>query len=94
MFGVGTSELVIILIIALLILGPKEIPKVARTIGRGMRELQRAKDELKKNIEFEEETVSQVKSDFREMINETEEEIRSEFKSPDPKSNDPDETST
>ena len=88
MFGVGTSELVIILIIALLILGPKEIPKVARTIGRGMRELQRAKDELKKNIEFEEETVSQVKSDFREMINETEEEIRSEFKSPEPVSKD------
>lgn len=84
MFGVGTSELVIILIIALLILGPKEIPKVARTIGKGMRELQRAKDELKKNIEFEEETVSQVKSDFREMINETEEEIKSEFKSPPP----------
>ena len=94
MFGVGTSELIIILIIALLILGPKEIPKVARTIGKGMRELQRAKDELKKNIEFEEETVSQVKTDFREMINETEEEIRSEFKSPDPESNDTDKAST
>ena len=90
MFGVGTSELVIILIIALLILGPKEIPKVARTIGKGMRELQRAKDELKKNIEFEEETVSQVKSDFREMINETEEEIKSEFKSPPPETKDHD----
>jgi sec-independent protein translocase protein TatB len=90
MFGVGTSELVIILIIALLILGPKEIPKVARTIGKGMRELQRAKDELKKNIEFEEETVSQVKSDFREMINETEEEIKSEFKSPPPETKDQD----
>ncbi|MEE9193333.1 MAG: twin-arginine translocase TatA/TatE family subunit [Thermodesulfobacteriota bacterium] len=90
MFGVGTSELVIILIIAILILGPKEIPKVARTIGKGMRELQRAKDELKKNIEFEEETVSQVKSDFREMINETEEEIKSEFKSPPPETKDQD----
>jgi Tat protein translocase TatB subunit len=88
MFGVGTSELIIILIIALLILGPKEIPKVARTIGKGMRELQRAKDELKKNIEFEEDTVSQVKSDFREMINETEKEIKSEFKSPAPESKD------
>ena len=53
MFGIGTSELIIILIIALLILGPKEIPKVARTLGRGMRELQRAKDDIKKNIEFE-----------------------------------------
>ena len=63
-------KLVIILIIALLILGPKEIPKVARTIGKGMRELQRAKDELKKNIEFEDDTVSEIKSDLAEMINE------------------------
>lgn len=82
MFGVGSSELVIILIIALLILGPKEIPKVARTLGRGMRELQRAKDELKKNIEFEDDTISEIKSDIRETIQETEKEIRNEFKSP------------
>ena len=81
MFGVGTSELVIILIIALLILGPKEIPKVARTLGRGMRELQRAKDELKKNIEFDEDPVSEIRSDITEMINETSDDIKSEFKS-------------
>jgi sec-independent protein translocase protein TatB len=53
MFGIGTSEVLIILLIALLILGPKEIPRVARTIGRGMRELDRAKDEFRKTIEFE-----------------------------------------
>ena len=67
MFGVGTSELIIILLIALLILGPKEIPKVARTLGRGMREIQRAKDELKKNIEFEDDTVSEIKSEINEL---------------------------
>lgn len=81
MFGVGSSELVIILIIALLILGPKEIPKVARTIGKGMRELQRAKDELKKNIEFEDNPVSEIKSDITDMINETRDDIQNEFKS-------------
>jgi len=53
MFGIGTSEILVILLIALLILGPKEIPKVARTIGRGIRELQRAKDDLSKTIDFE-----------------------------------------
>ena len=58
MFGLGTAELVIILIIALIVLGPKEIPKVARTIGKGMRELQRAKDELKENIEFDDPNIS------------------------------------
>ncbi|MDA2919524.1 Sec-independent protein translocase protein TatB [Desulfobacterota bacterium AH_259_B03_O07] len=62
MFGIGTSEILIILLIALLVLGPKEIPKVARTIGRTMRDLQRAKDELRQTIdsEFEE---SEVKTD-------------------------------
>ena len=57
MFGLGTSELIIILIIALIVLGPKEIPKVARTLGRGMRELERAKNDLKKNIEFNEDDI-------------------------------------
>ena len=56
MFGLGTAELLIILFIALVVLGPKELPKVARTLGRGIRELQRAKDDLKKNIEFEDDT--------------------------------------
>jgi len=53
MFGIGTAEILIVLVIALLLLGPKEIPKIARTLGRGMRELERAKDELKQSIEFE-----------------------------------------
>ncbi|HXG30513.1 MAG TPA: Sec-independent protein translocase protein TatB [Thermodesulfobacteriota bacterium] len=53
MFGIGTSEILIILLIALLVLGPKEIPRVARTLARGMRELQRAKDELRQTLDKE-----------------------------------------
>lgn len=53
MFGIGSSELLIILVIALLVLGPNEIPKIARTLGRGMRELERAKNELKNSIQYE-----------------------------------------
>ena len=47
MFGIGTAEILVILCIALVVLGPKELPKVARTVGRSIRELQRAKDDLK-----------------------------------------------
>ena len=57
MFGVGIGEILVILAIALIVLGPKEIPKVARTIGRIMRDIQRTTDELRRTIdsEFEEE---------------------------------------
>ena len=61
MFGLGTAELLIILFIALIVLGPKELPKMARTLGRGIRELQRAKDDIKKNIEFEDDSDEKTK---------------------------------
>jgi sec-independent protein translocase protein TatA len=42
-FGqVGTLEIVVVLIIALVVLGPKRLPEVARSVGRGVRELREA----------------------------------------------------
>ena len=38
MSGIGPMELVIVLVIALLVLGPKKLPEVGRSMGRGMRE--------------------------------------------------------
>lgn len=64
MFGIGTAELIIIFLIAIVVLGPKEIPGIARTIGKGMRELQRAKDDLKKNIEFEDNSFDEIRSEL------------------------------
>jgi len=79
MFGIGTSEILIVLVIALLLLGPKEIPKIARTIGRGMRELERAKDELKQTIEFEAE-----KADKEEASAKDKDSVEKESKEQDP----------
>lgn len=40
MFGqVGTLEIVVVLVIALIVLGPKRLPEVARSVGKGIREL-------------------------------------------------------
>ncbi|MGI9533403.1 MAG: Sec-independent protein translocase protein TatB [Thermodesulfobacteriota bacterium] len=53
MFGIGTGEILVILVIALLVLGPKEIPKVARTIGKTMKDIHRFKDELRQSVDTE-----------------------------------------
>ncbi len=47
MFGIGTEELALILLLALLVLGPERLPKVARDIGRTVGELRKTSDELR-----------------------------------------------
>jgi TatA/E family protein of Tat protein translocase len=41
-FGIGPTELIVILVIALLVLGPKRLPDLARSLGRGLAEFRRA----------------------------------------------------
>ena len=47
MFGIGFPELLLIMAIALIVLGPKRLPDLARALGRGFSEFKRATDELK-----------------------------------------------
>lgn len=54
MFGnIGFPELLIILLIALLIFGPRKLPEVGKNVGRALREFRRASDELKDRLENE-----------------------------------------
>ncbi len=53
MFNIGPGELIVILILALVLLGPEKLPEMARTVGKGMRELRRATEDLKDQVETE-----------------------------------------
>jgi TatA/E family protein of Tat protein translocase len=50
MFGIGTPELVVILLIALIVLGPKKLPEIARAIGKGMKELQKTMRSINETV--------------------------------------------
>jgi Tat protein translocase TatB subunit len=46
MFGIGLPELLVILVVALIVLGPKRIPDIARSLGRGLAEFRRATGDI------------------------------------------------
>ena len=50
MFGIGMPELLVILVVALVVLGPKRLPEIARSLGRGMAEFRRASNEFSRTI--------------------------------------------
>ena len=53
LFSGGFFEIGFLLFIAYLLFGPKKLPEIARTLGKGMAELRRASNELKRSLEDE-----------------------------------------
>jgi TatA/E family protein of Tat protein translocase len=54
MFGpIGMPELILIFLVALLVFGPKKLPELGRSLGKGIAEFKRASDDLKRTIEDE-----------------------------------------
>lgn len=53
MFGLSMTELLVVLAVALLVIGPKQLPQVAKTLGKTLRDFRRATDELRDTFERE-----------------------------------------
>ncbi len=49
-FGIGMTELMVILVIGLLVLGPKRLPELARSLGRGLAEFRRASTDMRREF--------------------------------------------
>jgi TatA/E family protein of Tat protein translocase len=66
MFGIGMPELILILAVALIVLGPKKLPDLAKSMGRALREFKKATTELKESITVDNE-LTDVKKAFDDM---------------------------
>ncbi len=69
MFGLGTTELLVILAIALLVFGPKKLPDLASSLGKAIRSFRRATTDLQDQLELDENVkrpLNELKSALRD----------------------------
>jgi len=55
MFGIGFPELIIIMVVALIIIGPSKLPDLARALGKGMAEFRKATQDIKESLDLDQE---------------------------------------
>jgi sec-independent protein translocase protein TatB len=54
MFGIGFGEMLIIAVVLLIAVGPKQLPSLMKTVGKGMRDVRRAADDLRRSTGIDE----------------------------------------
>jgi Tat protein translocase TatB subunit len=67
MFGIGFTELMIIMAIALIVIGPKKLPDLARALGKGMAEFRKATQEIKDSLDLDE-GFDEIKKDLVDAV--------------------------
>ena len=83
MFGLGMMEILMILAIALIVVGPQRLPELAKTLGRAMGEFKRSAQDLKRSIDIET-TVGDIdvpKTDLKEILKEKTKDAESDVSS-------------
>ncbi|GBD98297.1 sec-independent protein translocase protein TatAd [bacterium BMS3Abin07] len=70
MFDLGMQELIVIFVVALLVIGPKKLPELGRTLGKGIAELKKSmagiKDQINEEVEDVKEQIPEEVTDLKE----------------------------
>jgi sec-independent protein translocase protein TatB len=70
MFGIGLPEMIVILAVALIVVGPDKLPELARSLAKGMNELKRTMNQVKENLSEETRVISSVQEDLKKTAGE------------------------
>jgi sec-independent protein translocase protein TatB len=64
MFGIGFPEMIVILALALIVVGPEKLPDLARSLAKGVNELKSAMNQVKESLSEESKVISSVQQDL------------------------------
>ena len=67
MFGMGMPEIILILAIALIVIGPRKLPDLGRSLGRALREFRKATSEFKSSLNIDDDDLGAVRRSFSEI---------------------------
>jgi len=67
MFGIGMPELIIIMVIALVVIGPNKLPDLAKALAKGLAEFKKATQDIKESLKVDEE-LNEVKKDIADTV--------------------------
>ena len=91
MFGIGMPEMLLIMAVALIVIGPKKLPDLARSLGRAFGEFKKATNDLKESLEIDTDlsevtsTFDEVGDEIKKSVEEPVHQIESIQTDPDPK---------
>src|ERR1044071_574450 len=80
MGSLGFPELIVIFVVALLVFGPKKLPELGKSLGKGLREFKRATDDLKSNWEDQIKDAESSIKEVKDTVSAATSDIKRDFK--------------